>query len=567
MRAAIYARFSSDNQREQSIDDQVRVCKDFAGRNEITVMEKHIYCDEAKSGSIHNRPGLEALKKAAEAKLFEVLLVDDSSRLSRDNQYFNTILCLFQFWGVNLISVSDGLDMREEHAKVAYQFRGIINELYLSDLKKKTHRGQMGQVLRGYSMGGSTYGYKSLPDGDTKLDKKGRLRANGFKRVIVAEEALIIQRLFKEFCAGKAITKLAQEFNSELIPTKNRLKGGWNVSTMARILKDEKYLGRYTWNKTKAIKDPITGKTKQIDRPKQEWVIQMREELRIVSAETWSQAQKRWKEIEDTYPTMKGKKGFESRQKSYVSTHPPHILSGALRCGECNGSISLVSGKSSGYYGCLNAVKKTCSNKMLISRKRLEDHFVQVLNQKVLQPDALEIVFQKTAQKIKEHFSYIPEELRLKKIELNRAETRVHNFIEFIADGRATASITDALEIEEKKSKNLKQEVESLESAKGQAFEPPPKAWINHCLGDLKHLLEQRTEKSALALRRLTGPITLTPKKPEVGRQYYHVSCKIKSFAMLEEGQSQKRLETGKPEKPKPLTQWDSGSDSFTWWR
>jgi site-specific DNA recombinase len=96
MRAAIYARFSSDNQREQSIDDQVRVCKDFAGRNEITVMEKHIYCDEAKSGSIHNRPGLEALKKAAEAKLFEVLLVDDSSRLSRDNQYFNTILCLFQ---------------------------------------------------------------------------------------------------------------------------------------------------------------------------------------------------------------------------------------------------------------------------------------------------------------------------------------------------------------------------------------------------------------------------------------------------------------------------------------
>ncbi len=158
MRAAVYARFSSENQREQSIDDQIRVCRDFARRDSITILEEHIYSDEAQSGSLRTRPGLEALKKAAEAKQFDSLLVDDSSRLSRDNQYFNTLLCLFQFWGISLISVSDGLDMREEHAKVAYQFRGIINELYLTDLKKKTHRGQMGQLLRGFAVGCRGYG-------------------------------------------------------------------------------------------------------------------------------------------------------------------------------------------------------------------------------------------------------------------------------------------------------------------------------------------------------------------------------------------------------------------------
>jgi site-specific DNA recombinase len=140
MRAAVYARFSSENQREQSIEDQVRVCRTFAVREQITVLDNHIYCDEAQSGSVRARPGLEALKKAAEDKQFEAVLVDDSSRLSRDNQHFNTLLCLFEFWGISLISVSDGLDTREEHAKVAYQFRGIINELYLTDLKKKTHR-------------------------------------------------------------------------------------------------------------------------------------------------------------------------------------------------------------------------------------------------------------------------------------------------------------------------------------------------------------------------------------------------------------------------------------------
>src|SRR5690606_32717243 len=214
-----------------SIQDQIRVCKEFAKRDGITVLEDHIYFDEAQSGSIRSRPGLEALKKAAEDKLFDVVLVDDSSRLSRDNQHFNTLLCLFQFWGISLISVSDGLDMREEHAKVAYQFRGIINELYLTDLKKKTHRGQMGQVLRGFSVGSRGYGYTTVPEGEAKYDKKGRLRAEGFKLVVVPEEARVVQRVYSDFINGKAVTKIAKELNEERVPTRSRLKGGWNVST------------------------------------------------------------------------------------------------------------------------------------------------------------------------------------------------------------------------------------------------------------------------------------------------------------------------------------------------
>jgi len=82
MRAAVYARFSSENQREQSIEDQVRVCREFAKRDGITILDEHVYFDEAQSGAIRARPGLEALKRAAEEKQFEAVLVDDSSRLS-----------------------------------------------------------------------------------------------------------------------------------------------------------------------------------------------------------------------------------------------------------------------------------------------------------------------------------------------------------------------------------------------------------------------------------------------------------------------------------------------------
>ncbi len=533
MRAAIYARFSSENQREQSIDDQVRVCREFAKRDGITVLEEHIYCDEAQSGSIRARAGLEALKKAAEAKQFDALLVDDSSRLSRDNQHFNTLLCLFQYWGVSLISVGDGLDMREEHAKVAYQFRGIINELYLTDLKKKTHRGQMGQVLRGFSMGMAGYGYSSVPDGQTKYDKKGRLRADGFKIVIVPEEARIVQRVFRDFIDGKAITRIASELNEEGAPTKSTRVGGWRISTLARVLKDEKYTGKFVWNRTTSMKEPMSGKIKKVARPKEEWVTQQREEMRILSDDEWAAAQQRWAEIDRAFPTKRGKRGFEGQQKSYVESHPTHLLSGSLKCGTCGGAMVLVSGKGSGYYGCLNGQRRACENKVLIARKRLEDRFVGALHEEVLRDDVLALVYEKTAAKIKEHFSHVPEELRLKKLELNRAESRVHNFIEFIANGRATAGLADALAQAEASVKSLSADVASMEAAKDHAFTPPPRAWISDRLHRLSELLAKRTERSALALRELTGPVTLFPQKPEVGRPYFQARCSFDALNLL----------------------------------
>ena len=78
------------------------------------------------------------------------------------------------------------------------------------------------------------------------------------------------------------------------------------------------------------------------------------------------------------------------------------------------------------------------------------------------------------------------------------------------------------------------------------AFTPPPRAWIAERLRNLNELLAARTEKSALALRRLTGPVTLTPEKPEVGRPYFKVHCNVDSLNLLVA---------------------EEGSNSLHWWR
>jgi hypothetical protein len=335
--------------------------------------------------------------------------------------------------------------------------------------------------------------------------------------------------------------------NEERVPTKVRLKGGWNVSTVSRILKDEKYIGRFVWNRTTTVKDPLSGKLKQVDRPQEDWVVQERKDIRIVSDDEWAAAQARWREIDGVFPSKKGKKGFQGKRKSYVDSHPTHLLSGALKCGACGGAIALVSGKGSGYYGCLNASRRACENKVLIARKRLEDKFLATLNEEVLRPEFLDAVYQRTAKKIRELFAHVPEELRLKKVELNRAETRVHNFVEFIATGRATPALAEALAQAEEQVKGLKADVASMESAGREAFTPPARAWIADRIAHLNALLAKRTEQSALALRRLTGAVTLTPERPEVGRPYFRVNCCFDSLNLLQVA--------------------DGGSTLLHWWR
>ena len=545
MKAAIYARYSSDNQREQSIEDQIRVCRNYAQKQGIEVLNEHIYADEARSGSIRNRKGLDALMKSCEEKRFDIVLVDDSSRISRDVYYFNQLLCRFIYLHIRLISISDGLDTQEENAKVGYQFRSIFNELYLTDLKKKTHRGQMGQILRGFMMAGTSYGYESASVGDPKPDKKGRLRAEGYTQRIIPEEARVIKRIYKDFVDGKSLNAIAKELNQEKVPCRKKLRGGWGVSTLSRILKNEKYKGIYIWNRTTSTKDPMTGKNKKVIRPKSEWVICEKSELKIIEVELWDKTQKRFEKIKNTHPVPKG----FGRQKSYVENNPIHLLSGNIVCGSCSGPITLVSGKGSGYYGCHNANRKSCNNKILISRKRLESLFMEALSQKVFKPEHIDLIYKKVAKEIQKQFSHIPEEIRLKKIELNKMETRVHRFVEFIAEAKATASIATALEDAEKAVEKLKIEIGSLEMTKHDAFEPPPVEWIDHRIKQIQNVLESKTEKSALVLRKLFGKITLTPTIPDIGKPYYQAISKFKSFTLL-----------------KSKTNSQEGSNLCQWW-
>ena len=158
-------RFSSENQREASIDDQFRNCETYADRQhgwEII----HRYEDNAVSGSQNasGRTGYRQMLADALEKRFDVLLVDDFSRLSRDQVETETARRRLIHWGVRLIGVSDGIDTAAKGHKMLSGFKGIMNEVFLDGLRDKTRRGMVGQVLKGYHGGGRSYGYRLVQE-------------------------------------------------------------------------------------------------------------------------------------------------------------------------------------------------------------------------------------------------------------------------------------------------------------------------------------------------------------------------------------------------------------------
>src|SRR6476659_2016841 len=184
MKVAIYARYSSDNQRDASITDQMRVCRAFAERQGWTIAQE--YSDYAVSGATLLRSGFQALMRDSLNRRFDVVLAESLDRFSRDQEDTAGLFKRLTFAGVNIVTLAEG-DITHLHIG----FKGTMNALFLKDLADKTHRGLRGRIEDGKSAG-LCYGYRVV-----KALNAGTVTTG--EREVVAEEALIVERIFRDF--------------------------------------------------------------------------------------------------------------------------------------------------------------------------------------------------------------------------------------------------------------------------------------------------------------------------------------------------------------------------------
>ena len=556
-RAAIYARYSSENQKPESIDDQIAGCRRKAEAAGLVILETHVYADRAQSGAQQDRSGVNALREGAKNKLFDVVLVDDLSRLARSNHLMLTLINEFRYYGVRVVSVADALDSEDEAAILPIQIRGIFNELLLSDLRKKTWRGQKGQKERGFFVGESTVGYRSRPSGKMRADKQGRPRPEGYTMEIEPLAAATVQRIFNEYADGKSLRRIVRGLNEEGVRSRYRQSRGWSEGSVDRILRNEKYVGHWVWNRKGARRDPQTGRRRYFEKPKEEWVVHDDESLRIIPQALWDCVQQRLKEIRGTWPGGKGRRGFTSEQGGRVTHFPTHLLSGAMSCGECGCRMRLVSGKKGGYYGCGKAARRACDNRMRVSRRLAEKVIVGAVQERIVQAEPLRYVIQSVEKEVRKQYEGVPGTIRLKTKELRREKQELSHLIDRVREGWTSQELRKTLDETEQRVRVLEEELKGLQHACEKVMQVPPVEWIEERLSRVRAVLEERTEKSALLLRRLLGPIRLEPVKPDLGHPYYLAHTALDVLALLDEPGP----EGGPGARP------DAGAKSLRWWR
>ena len=147
MRVALYARYSSDNQRDASIADQLRICREHAAKQGWVIVEE--YTDHAVSGASLLRPGIQSLMTDALAGRFKLILAEAMDRLSRDQEDIAGLFKRMGYADVKIVTLSEG-----EISHLHVGLKGTMNALFLKDLADKTRRGLRGRVETGKSGGG-----------------------------------------------------------------------------------------------------------------------------------------------------------------------------------------------------------------------------------------------------------------------------------------------------------------------------------------------------------------------------------------------------------------------------
>ena len=241
MKAALYARYSSDSQRDASIADQLRICRAHAERQGWTIVEE--YTDHAISGASLLRPGIQALMADAQQGRFQLVLAEAMDRLSRDQEDIAGLFKRMAYGDVKIITLSEG-----EVTSLHVGLKGTMNAIFLKDLADKTRRGLRGRVEQGKSGGGNSYGYVVV----RQLDSQGE--AVRGDRTIDPDQAAVIRGIFEGYAAGKSAKRIATELNRAKVPAPTG--GEWGFSTISGnpkrgtgILNNELYVGKLIWNR------------------------------------------------------------------------------------------------------------------------------------------------------------------------------------------------------------------------------------------------------------------------------------------------------------------------------
>ena len=424
MTAVIYARYSSDNQREESIEGQIRECTAYAEKNDITIV-KH-YIDRAISAKTDNRPQFQQMIKDSDKKLFDIVLVWKLDRFARNRYDSARYKTQLKKNGVKLMSATEIISEGPEGIILESVLEGYA-EYYSADLAEKVVRGQTENILKGRCNGGrGTFGYT--------LDSERKLHIDPLTSPFVLES-------FKKYNEGSTMKEIRNWLNENGI--KNPMGGAFTYNSVEHMLKNRRYIGELKFRDV-VVPDAIPP---------------------IVPLELFDDVQEK---------IAKNKKA-PARRKA----EDDYLLTTKLHCGCCGALMFGESGTSRTgevhrYYKCATAKKKKGCKKKTVRKQWLEDLVVNQTMQLVRDDAAMESIIAKVMELQDRENTNLP----LYEKQLRDAESGIQNMLNAIQAGILTSSTKERLEQLEETKRELEARIAEEKLAKPKIKEEFIRFWL-----------------------------------------------------------------------------------------
>lgn len=393
MKAVIYARYSSDNQREESIEGQIRECTAFAEKNGITILRHYI--DRAVSAKTDNRPEFQNMIKDSGKRLFDMVIVWKLDRFARNRYDSARYKAGLKKNGVKVVSATEIISEGAEGIILESVLEGYA-EYYSADLSEKVIRGMTDNALKCKFNGGTKpVGYV--------IDEEQHFQLDPLTSPFVLEA-------FKRYDEGATMTEIRDWLNDQGV--KNTRGQPMSYNSVEHLLKNRRYIGEFRYRET-VVPDGIPA---------------------IVPQDLFDRVQEK---------LAKNKKA-PARHKA----EDDYLLTTKLFCGYCGAYLCGESGTSRTgvvhhYYKCVSVKKKrTDCHKKSVRKEWIEDLVVNETMKMVMDDKAIEaIVSMLMALQEQDNVS-----LPLYEKQLAEADNAIQNLLNAIQQGILTKSTKGRLE-------------------------------------------------------------------------------------------------------------------------
>lgn len=539
--AASYARYSSDMQDASSTDAQQRKCRERAARDGQQIAAALEFKDEAVSGTKLAREGLRAMMEAARAGQFQILYFENLSRLARESVITMPMLKeLVYVCRVRIISIDEGLDSVNDSWELLAAILSIQHERFIKDLGKYVFRGQEEALRNGFSLGGLILGYTSSPVEGSEKDRRGRNAKPRKVYAIDEKGAPWVLRVFFWFVRERRPLRwIVRELNRMGAPKGPCARSkNWEYYHVRKLLRNEKYIGWWSWGETKTIRNPLTGqvtKEKRSPGEAEKWRRHF-PDLRLIDDETFEKAQQLLDESAEAMAEHRDGKGqFAGSPRGTGRRHPRHLLSGLVRCRQC-GRRWIIGGTGGKYFYCPGWPAGTCACKTQLPRDRAKRMVLEEIGRRILSnPAWKKHVLEETMRAWETQEAQLPSELAATEKALAEVDRKIARLVDSIEEGVDDPEVSARLAERRKQKKSLTDKLSRLQQAEDSRLPAPSEEWANDQLHDLSSVLSGDNPAAAHALRDLVGGeiVIEEVERPGYKRRFMRGRFTIRAASLL----------------------------------